>query len=923
MGKGMKTLKKNIFVKHFMRVFLLGIIICSGMIIFWTPLCKAIDVAFLPLFSDIENDRIGVVLAITVCIAAVYCLGWKSFKKEAFFSFRKVFVVLLLVALSFFRIYVSINGDKYIFSGVSGGSFEYFCIALIEIFLAECICIIPKIRETHCTFQETTTNVVIHSTPFLPDIPTEKDKYGRSHYAEILVEKIISTQRELKDNPHCGSFNILLSECYGFGKTSFLLLVERNCKERNVDFLEFRPWLCDNPDSIVKDFFNLLSENYLGDRQLTRLLKIYSDVITSGVSNKVAKTILSFSKGTSVEALHDDISEVLRERTYPCVIAIDDVDRLQYRELDALIRLIRNTADFPNIFYLIAADKKAITQMLSVEGNIQDPEHYLQKFFNYEMLFPASEDCTISEVLNEGLQEIMVKYKNFRTKEFKFNSIINNSYIKLCDIFHQPRDVYRYLNMLSFELDNLNNEIRLRHSNVESIGDNDICLKDLMKVLIIRYLMPEIYKIFRDNNDNYFLDLQKDGKLVLANEYSSYFNNQFSRRYDGRVKLDYSLFDFAERDTTNNDIRDGVSSFEEIIKKNVPQREEIVLSIFRDLWSTNRPIDNDLPSINKHEEFFRYFSGRWERDKVSIYEAKAKMMMPAFEGNESCEEFKIWLDDIASNNKMESLIHKTSDIVNGRLDITRQFDLFVNIFTCIRKQIEIGGNSKKSIQDYYKEWDKIIIRLLRKEQEPPEDYYQQFCSLFAKSNEFELCSLLLMSINDQIISYNEYKGRNSHIVPCIFTVEQHKELSKLLIDRFFSEIVIVNPYDINTLERHFYCRMANVRYWETKFHEYLKGLDCPLVWLYGAFYWYEKEQIFFWNDNVINYIYNYDNIVSGIESLLGNILPSNYKDCLKKMPDPIHYRGNGFEGEGNQLLADVREWQLKEQNPFPKLDWLE
>ena len=916
---GIITSKNKIIFKNGLRVLLYGVILCLGMIIFWKPLCQAIDISLLPLFSGIENNQSIIAIAITVCVVIIYCLRYKSLIKENSFSFRNSSVFLLLIALSFFRLYAAIVGDKYVFTGIIDGKIEYYCIALFEVFVAECICRIPHIKKLFRSSKIKDTDTTIFTTPFLPDIPTEDDKYDRVHYAEILVEKIISTQRELKNKSHYGSFNILLSERYGFGKTSFLLLVEKKCKEKNIEFITFRPWLCENPDYIVTDFFNLLTEKYIGDRHINKLLQLYSDVITSGVSKKIAKTILRFSKDISLETLHDNISKVLRNRENPFVIAIDDVDRLQYKELDSLIKLIRNTADFPNIFYIIAADKNAISQMLEVEGKVREPELYLQKFFNYELLFPASEDNTIYEVLSRGLQKTLGKYKNFNVQKYDFNSLIHNNYIKLSDIFHQPRDVYRYLNMLSFELDNINNELRLRHSDIESVGDNDICLKDLMEVLIIRYLMPEIYKIFRDNKDKYFLDLQKDGRLVLANEYANYFNSQFSRRYDGRRKLDYDIFDLASSATSIDVKQEKVSSFEEIIKKNEPQKEDIVLSIFRDLWSGDRTIDSDQPSINKHDEFFRYFSGRWERNKLSIYDAKAKMMSPNWGNEDSSAEFRRWVDGVISCNKMDSLINRTNDIVYGGIDISKRFDLLVNIFTCIHKQ---NVASSTNIRDCYNTWDKAIKQLLQKDNKSFQDYYPQFHSFITQSNEFEICSLFLMSIKSQIIQYNEYKERNSHILPCIFTEEQYDEMSKLLIDRFFAEIVAVTPYDTRTIGIHFFCKMVNVKYWKTKFRDYLASLKHPLVWLYGAFYWYDKEKLFFWNDNLVYSLYNGGNVYESLVEIFGDLLSEEYKSCLKKIPNPDFNRGNGFEGEDNQLLIDSRKWQLDEGYPFPKMEWL-
>ena len=121
---------------------------------------------------------------------------------------------------------------------------------------------------------------------------------------------------------------------------------------------------------------------------------------------------------------------------------------------------------------------------------------------------------------------------------------------------------------------------------------------------------------------------------------------------------------------------------------------------------------------------------------------------------------------------------------------------------------------------------------------------------------------------------------------------------------------------------HFFCKMVNVKYWKTKIRDYLASLKQPLVWLYGAFYWYDKEKLFFWNDNLVYSLYNGGNVYESLVEIFGDLLSEEYKSCLKKIPNPDFNRGNGFEGEDNQLLADSREWQLNEGNPFPKMEWL-
>lgn len=898
------------------------LIACSLIILLWSPLCNVIDNALIPLFSQLENNQILIAMAISVCVFAIFFLTWKSRIRERWFSDRKIIIILFLVAGFFFRIYDALTDDEYYFTGLFNGRIAYWNIFLFEVIIGELLSRHYKIKELFKSRKNNIENISAITTPFLPDIPTENDKYARNHHAELLVEKIIVTAKNLKGEKRNGSFNILLSECYGYGKTSFLQIVEKNCKKRGVQYFTFRPWLCENPELVIRNYFNLLKEQFVGDRHLEKLFQLYTEIITTGVSNKVAKAILTFSKEESLETLHDKISEALKSRERPIVVSIDDVDRLQYKELVSLIKLIRNTADFPNVFYIIAADKNALSQMLHDEGKIKNPEIYLQKFFNYELMFPASESYVISEILQEGLKKVLSQYPNFNISNIRFDSLLKNDSIQLDDIFNHPRDAYRYLNMLSFEIDNLNKELILRHPDAESVGDNDICLIELLKILVVRLLMPEIYKIFRDNKDKYFLDLRSDGRLVLAEKYSDFYKRQFSRRYDGRNIKNETIFDLPRRNFDQQNVinNDTTTSFNEIIAENRPSKEDIVKGIMIDLWSSIDVVDSVRPSITKHEEFFRYFSGRWESNKVSIYEVKKNMMLPVNDYLESCKVFKEWLDGVVARNQIKSIINKTKDLVNGPISIENHFDLILNIFTCIRKQFDTEGKTTNvTIKDCYNNWEKTIRRLLQKDKDLPNVFYTRFTLFFSQSKEFEICALFLQSIQTHLYYYKEQPQK---IIPCIFDIKQYQEMSKKLIDRFFSEEVSNRPYDLYTINIHAFCKIANVRYWKEQLHNYLQNQENPLIWLYGTFYWFKDQQKFYWNDNVVYALYDSIDPNREIESIFGDLLPDNYKNDLKKIPSPEENRGYGFDGTDIQLLTDVKEWQEKGHHPFPKPEWI-
>lgn len=104
---------------------------------------------------------------------------------------------------------------------------------------------------------------------------------------------------------------------------------------------------------------------------------------------------------TKTESLYEkkqNLSEKLKALPYPIVVLIDDIDRLEREEIFEVLRLIRNTADLNNMFYLVAYDKEYVTCVLE-EKNIKNASAYLEKIFQVEIPLPKVENHLIWETL--------------------------------------------------------------------------------------------------------------------------------------------------------------------------------------------------------------------------------------------------------------------------------------------------------------------------------------------------------------------------------------------------------------------------------------------------------------------------------------------------------------------------------------------
>ena len=67
-----------------------------------------------------------------------------------------------------------------------------------------------------------------------------------------------------------------------------------------------------------------------------------------------------FSLLTSIDDLRGRVSAILRESGRRVVVIMDDIDRLDRTEIQAIFRLVKLTGDFENTAYVLAFDERMV-----------------------------------------------------------------------------------------------------------------------------------------------------------------------------------------------------------------------------------------------------------------------------------------------------------------------------------------------------------------------------------------------------------------------------------------------------------------------------------------------------------------------------------------------------------------------------------
>lgn len=325
-----------------------------------------------------------------------------------------------------------------------------------------------------------------------------QDRFGRASFAKRIAQVI--SQREEKD-----SIVIGLHAPWGEGKTSVLNMISQELKENEkILVVNFNPWRFPDESTLLKNFFKFLAEKFDASLE-TKAEKI------SSFANKYAGALAPISlfgidaKGAfesvskavpeaDLENLRERIEKVLKESEKKIVIIMDDIDRLDKEEIQALFRLVKLSADFPNTAYILSFDVERVAEALAEKYGIGESAKeagmaFLEKIVQVSLPLPLVTPQNLRKMAYEELDKLLSQHKIELEKDEagKFGYEFQQAFdLKL----ENPRLVKRYINRLTFLFPILQDEV------------NPI---DLMLIEAIYVFYPKLYKLIQDN-PNLFLE---------------------------------------------------------------------------------------------------------------------------------------------------------------------------------------------------------------------------------------------------------------------------------------------------------------------------------------------------------------------------------------------------------------------------------
>lgn len=315
----------------------------------------------------------------------------------------------------------------------------------------------------------------------------EDDALGRAGVAHLFARQVMSL--DASEGVVVGVLG-----AWGSGKTSFVNLARSEFDAAGIPVLDFNPWMFSGAEQLVESFFIEVAAQLRVRRDLSDLGEDFEDYgeMFSGMgwlpfvgpwiergrgASKILGRILQ-RRREGIGGRRAKLEKALCDHGKPLVMVLDDVDRLSSSEIRDVFKLVRLTACFPNIIYIVAFDRVRIEEALAEQG--VPGRDYLEKILQVAVDLPAVPPNVLSNQLLAAIGEALAGVESgpfdVTTWPDIFMEIIR-------PLARNMRDVRRYAAAI--------------YGTVTAL-DGRVALGDALALEAIRVFLPDVFTRFQD-----------------------------------------------------------------------------------------------------------------------------------------------------------------------------------------------------------------------------------------------------------------------------------------------------------------------------------------------------------------------------------------------------------------------------------------
>jgi predicted KAP-like P-loop ATPase len=350
-----------------------------------------------------------------------------------------------------------------------------------------------------------------------PQFHPSFDEFGYAPFARAIAKAAYTT-------PSPKGLVMAIDGPWGTGKTTLLNFMRHYLSEHDLaSFLkdeptppvlvDFNPWWFADGEQLAMQFLVQFRARFPAENKvllgIADVIAEYADAIgtavsasiTAGVGSSipllgplVSRLLEMFRRPLKdVPKLKEEISEALVNAGQRFIVFVDDIDRLAPDEIREVFKVIKAVANFPNVVYVLAFDRRLVSEALRISLALQDGDAYLEKIVQAQFALPAVSHELVIQKFVKDLDRLFgsISDDEIDIDPTYWGNVLHDGLSPLVDT---PRDVVRAINALLVTFPGVRGEV------------NPV---DFIALECLRVFVPSAYAVIRDNKEK-FTDLAPD-----------------------------------------------------------------------------------------------------------------------------------------------------------------------------------------------------------------------------------------------------------------------------------------------------------------------------------------------------------------------------------------------------------------------------